>query len=98
LRLGIERRLAPDPHGRLAAEAESAFLLARFHLERDQQAVTHVGCCDDSPNTHATKHFYATGHPIIEGYDPPEGWGYVEETFVDLPSQTPQRKPIPRFV
>src|SRR5262249_17383258 len=35
----------------------------------------HVGCCDSSPNRHATKHFHATQHPIIEGYDPPEGWG-----------------------
>jgi len=35
----------------------------------------HVGCCDDSPNRHAIKHFHATGHPIIEGYYPPEGWG-----------------------
>jgi hypothetical protein len=26
----------------------------------------HVGCCDDSPNRHATKHFHATRHPIIE--------------------------------
>jgi hypothetical protein len=33
----------------------------------------HVGCCDDSPNRHATKHFHNTRHPIIEGYDPPEG-------------------------
>jgi hypothetical protein len=23
----------------------------------------HVGCCDDSPNKHATKHFHATGIP-----------------------------------
>jgi hypothetical protein len=37
----------------------------------------HVGCCDSSPNEHATKHFHATGHPIIEGYDPPEGWGWA---------------------
>ena len=52
------------------------------------------------PTRHATKHFHATGHPIMEGYDPPEGWGwcYVDETFVDLPDQTPQRGPIPRFV
>ena len=28
----------------------------------------HVGCCDQSPNQHATKHFHATSHPIIEGY------------------------------
>src|ERR1700693_4467236 len=46
----------------------------------------HVGCCDDSPNRHATAHFHATGHPIIEGYDPPEGWGwcYIDETVVKL--------------
>ena len=39
-----------------------------------------VGCCDDSPNRHATKHFHQPRHPIIEGYDPPEGWGwcYIE--------------------
>ncbi len=36
----------------------------------------HVGCCDDSPNRHARGHFHATEHPIIEGYDPPEGWGW----------------------
>ena len=61
----------------------------------------HVGCCDDSPNKHATKHFHATQHPIIEGYDPPEGWGwcYVDEVFLDLGDNvTPQRGPIPRFV
>lgn len=60
----------------------------------------HVGCCDDSPNRHATMHFEATGHPVIEGYDPPEGWGwcYIDETEVDLLDQTPQRGPIPRFV
>ena len=46
----------------------------------------HVGCCDDSPNKHATAHFHATGHPVIEGYDPPEGWGwcYVDEVLFDL--------------
>jgi hypothetical protein len=61
----------------------------------------HVGCCDDSPNRHATAHFHAAGHPIIEGYDPPEGWGwcYVDEVEVDLGGEpTPQRGPIPRFV
>ncbi len=57
----------------------------------------HVGCCDDSPHRHATAHFHGTRHPIIEGYDPPEGWGwcYVDEVFVDLPDQTPQWGPDP---
>ena len=60
----------------------------------------HVGCCDDSPNRHAAKHFQHTRHPIIEGYDPPEGWGwcYVDEVMFDLRDRmTPQLGPIPRF-
>ena len=61
----------------------------------------HVGCCDQSPGKHATKHFHATQHPVIEGYDPPEGWGwcYVDEIFIDLGSNvTRQDGPIPRYV
>ena len=60
----------------------------------------HVGCCDDSPNRHATAHFHATGHPVIEGYDPPEGWGwcYVDEVLFDLSKRkTPHNGPIPRY-
>lgn len=36
----------------------------------------HVGCCDNSKNKHATKHFHATGHPIIQSFEPGEEWGY----------------------
>jgi Zn-finger in ubiquitin-hydrolases and other protein len=32
----------------------------------------HVGCCDNSPNRHATKHFHATQHPIIRSFEPDE--------------------------
>lgn len=65
------------------------------------RACGHVGCCDQSPGQHATKHYRATRHPIIEGYDPPEGWGYcyVDELFIELDGDvTPQDGPIPRFV
>jgi Zn-finger in ubiquitin-hydrolases and other protein len=58
-------------------------------------------CCDSSPNRHATKHFRATHHPIIEGYDPPEAWGwcYVDEITFDLSGRTtPHNGPIPRYV
>ena len=60
----------------------------------------HVGCCDDSPNKHATAHFHATSHPVIEGYDPPEGWGwcYVDKVLFDLSERkTPHNGPIPRY-
>jgi uncharacterized UBP type Zn finger protein len=33
-----------------------------------------VGCCDSSPNRHATKHFQATGHPIVTSMEPGETW------------------------
>ena len=52
----------------------------------------HVGCCDSSPNRHASKHFRATQHPIIEGYefiaiamgafDSPTGARIAKHTFV----------------
>ncbi len=41
----------------------------------------HVGCCDISPNKHATKHFREVGHPIIRSHEPDETWEwcYVDE-------------------
>ncbi len=43
----------------------------------------HVGCCNDSKNKHATKHFLATGHPIIKDYPDREWtWCYVDEIYV----------------
>jgi hypothetical protein len=74
---------------------------ARWVHLRLCRACGHVGCCDESPNRHATKHFNRTGHQIIEGYDPPEGWGwcYVDEVMIDLGEDTtPHNGPIPRYV
>jgi uncharacterized UBP type Zn finger protein len=34
----------------------------------------HVGCCDNSKNKHASKHFHDTGHPIIRSFQPGESW------------------------
>jgi uncharacterized UBP type Zn finger protein len=36
----------------------------------------HVGCCDNSPGRHATKHYRTTQHPVIRSYEPGEDWGY----------------------
>ena len=46
----------------------------------------HVGCCDSSKNTHATKHYHATSHPIIRSIEPGEDWGwcYADEVMYDL--------------
>lgn len=34
----------------------------------------HVGCCDSSPDRHATAHFHATGHPVMQSAEPGELW------------------------
>lgn len=39
----------------------------------------HVGCCDSSPNRHATAHFHATNHPVIQSFQPGENWMYCYE-------------------
>ena len=38
-----------------------------------------VGCCDDSKNKHATRHFHETGHPIIRSREKGEDWAYCYE-------------------
>ena len=44
----------------------------------------HVGCCDDSPNRHATARFHTTRHPIIQSFEPGEDWRwcFVHEAVV----------------
>ncbi len=49
------------------------------------QTCGHVGCCDNSKNKHATKHFHETGHPVIKSFEPGENWGYcyVDKMYYD---------------
>jgi uncharacterized UBP type Zn finger protein len=39
-----------------------------------------IGCCDSSPNKHASKHARVEGHPIIRSAEPGEDWSYC---FID---------------
>jgi uncharacterized UBP type Zn finger protein len=36
----------------------------------------HVGCCDSSPNRHATRHYHETQHPIVRSFEPGEDWAW----------------------
>lgn len=49
----------------------------------------HVGCCDSSPNKHATKHFLATDHPIVASYERGEEWAwcYPDREELDVPDE-----------
>jgi uncharacterized UBP type Zn finger protein len=47
----------------------------------------HVGCCDDSKNRHARKHWSSSKHPIISSFEPGEDWSwcFVDDIQVFLP-------------
>lgn len=55
----------------------------------------HVGCCDQSAGRHATRHFHVTGHPVMEAYFEPEGWGwcYIDEVMIDLQDDVTEHPP-----
>jgi len=49
----------------------------------------HVGCCDSSPNHHATKHFARTTHPGMASFEPGERWAwcYVDQMDLEVPAR-----------
>jgi uncharacterized UBP type Zn finger protein len=51
------------------------------HLRRCAECGA-VGCCDSSPNRHATQHHEATGHPIVRSLEPGEDWYWCYEDEV----------------
>jgi hypothetical protein len=52
------------------------------------QICGHIGCCDSSPNQHATKHAHATDHPVLRSVEPGEDWSWcvVDEVAFVLSS------------
>ncbi len=47
----------------------------------------HVGCCDSSPNRHATAHNHASGHPLMRSLEPGETWSwcFVDQIALQIP-------------
>jgi len=58
------------------------------HLRRCVEC-GHVGCCDSSPAQHATAHATATGHRLIQSFEPGEDW------FFDYRTQDLLEGPLP---
>ena len=71
-----------------------------LHLRRCA-ACGHIGCCDQSPAQHATRHWEATGHPVIQSFEPGEDWFYdyrSEEFFVGPALAPPHSHPLDQGV
>ena len=50
-----------------------------------------IGCCDSSPNKHATRHALESGHPIIRSTELGEDWSwcYLDEIAFTTPDPAP---------
>jgi hypothetical protein len=77
------------------------FAMWWLHLRRCAEC-GHIGCCDSSPNQHASKHNRATGHPIITSFEAGERWFYdyrTREFFtgpkLHAPHSHPLDQPVP---
>jgi uncharacterized UBP type Zn finger protein len=59
------------------------WLLLRICLECGK-----VGCCDNSPNRHASAHARTVGHPLIRSLEPGETWSwcFVDELDLVIPA------------
>lgn len=55
------------------------------HLRLCQEC-GHVGCCDNSPGRHASRHYRSTSHPIVRSFEPGEDWFwcYVDDVEFEL--------------
>ena len=48
----------------------------------------YVGCCDSSPNRHASRHARSAGHPLVRSIEPGEDWSwcFVDEVAMRIPA------------
>ncbi|WP_291052602.1 UBP-type zinc finger domain-containing protein [Herbiconiux sp.] len=95
----IDPAAAPSGAGCLECDETGSWWV---HLRRCAKC-GHVGCCDDSLNKHGTAHFRATGHRIMQSFEPGEDWfwdfgtGRYAETAIALaaPTSHPESQTVP---
>jgi hypothetical protein len=96
---GIDPTVPPSGEGCADCDAAGGWWL---HLRRCAQC-GHIGCCDNSPSQHATRHAKESGHDIIRSYEPGEAWfwSYGKEEFYEsgptltAPEHHPVGQPVP---
>jgi hypothetical protein len=96
---GVDPSVPPSGTGCAECDAAGGWWL---HLRRCAQC-GHIGCCDNSPSQHATRHAKQTRHPVIRSFEPGENWfwSYPDETYYETgpdlaePVNHPTSQPVP---
>ena len=89
----IDPAVPPSSSGCVECTAAGGWWL---HLRRCAKC-GHVGCCDSSPSQHASHHASASGHPVVQSFEPGEDWfwDYRTEQFYDGPElASPRHHPL----
>ena len=96
--LAIEPMVQPSGIGCVECDKSGGWWL---HLRRCAQC-GHIGCCDNSPAQHASKHAGEHAHPVIASFEPGEDWfyDYEEEAVIPRaelasPRSHPVDQPVP---
>ncbi|MGN6162148.1 MAG: UBP-type zinc finger domain-containing protein [Marmoricola sp.] len=95
---GIDPGVPPSGTGCVECEAADGWWV---HLRRCALC-GHIGCCDSSPEQHASRHAAESGHPIIQSFEPAEDWfwnyrenAYTEGPRLSDPQSHPSDQPVP---
>ena len=95
---GIDPSIPPSGTGCAECDAAGGWWL---HLRRCAQC-GHIGCCDSSPEQHASRHAAQTGHPLVQSFEPDETWfwDYQREDYYDgpqlaAPHEHPREQTVP---
>jgi Zn-finger in ubiquitin-hydrolases and other protein len=94
----IDPSVPPSGNGCVECEATGGWW---FHLRRCASC-GHVGCCDQSPSQHTSRHASESGHAVIQSFEPDEDWfyDYRSDEFFEGPilapsREHPQDQPVP---
>lgn len=95
---GVDVTAVPTGTGCVECEQSAGWWL---HLRRCARC-GHIGCCDSSPEQHASHHAADTGHPYVRSFEPDEDWfwdyerqEYVEGPPLAGPQCRPRSQPAP---
>jgi hypothetical protein len=94
---GIDPEAVPSGTGCVECEAAGGWWV---HLRRCAKC-GHIGCCDSSPEQHASQHASQAGHPLVQSFEPGETWfwSYRSESYYDGPRLAdPQHRPLDQSV
>jgi hypothetical protein len=94
---GVDPDVKPSGTGCVECDAGGGWWL---HLRRCAHC-GHIGCCDSSPEQHASKHAAEYGHRLVQSFEPGESWfwDYESQDYYEGPHLAdPQHHPVEQTV